>query len=73
MDKTQEQIKLQMAAKKLLDNEDYSVLLKGRMNELTQETMSGVDDREILAAHREYHALGAFIHWVSLMASNGRH
>lgn len=68
---TQTNEQKQRAAKNLLDNPDYLMLYRTRMQDLVRDTMESSDDKEILAAHAEYRALEDFHNWL-LTQSEGR-
>ena len=55
---------LKEAAKNLLDNPDFSVLLKYRVNEIREDLEFSTETAEILKAHSELNTIKDFAHWI---------
>ena len=53
------------AAKTLLTNSDFATLLSYRMNELKEDVINSVEEKEIMEAHRELTDLRLFAEWIT--------
>lgn len=59
---------VRQAAKIMLDNEPFNVLMSHYMNYLGLEVLHSVGDKEVLQAHTEYQAITAFGEWITAEA-----
>lgn len=58
------------AAKNLLDNQAFAVLLKYRLAELQAEIMNTDDDKEIIAVHKEHADIRGFAEWIEMLGGS---
>lgn len=58
---------LVMAAKNLLDNHDFTVLLQYRLSDLEQTVLSSDEPAMILDAHKEYSHIKDFASWIEML------
>lgn len=58
------------AAKNLLDNEDFSVIVQTRLKELQHDVLYSDDKDDILKAHSAYSATRDFFEWIDMLASS---
>ena len=58
---------LKEAAKNLLDNQDFAVLLKYRMAEIQRDIMDSDQPQQILDAHNEHAHVRGFAEWIQML------
>lgn len=61
-------LQIARAAKNLLDNDDFNMLMSYRAQVLTVETMSLYEKDQILATHQEYRGVKDFYEWIATVA-----
>lgn len=55
---------IKAAAKNLLDNEDFRVLINTRIAELREDIEESLEEKQILLAHSELNNIKAFGQWI---------
>lgn len=60
------------AAKNLLDNNDFNVLLRYRLKDLEEQVLTASEPNEVLEAHREYSQLRDFAEWITMLGKETR-
>ena len=58
---------LTLAAKNLLDNNDFHVLLRYRLSDLEQAVLSSDEPAMILDTHKEYSHIKDFASWIEML------
>ena len=58
---------LKEAAKNLLDNEDFTMLIQYRASELQTDVLDSIEQTEVLNAHQEYNHLKGFGEWIKML------
>lgn len=61
---------LRRAAKNLLDNQSFSVLLQHRLAELNEDVLLSVEDAAVIAARREYDNVSALAEWITQLGKD---
>lgn len=60
---------VEAAAKFLVDNKEFRVIVNARMESLKKDVLDSVEEKELKDTHKEYTSLLAFFEWVAEAAS----
>jgi hypothetical protein len=58
---------LKVAARRLLENEDFKLVLNYHSENLAKGVLDSTEDKDILAAHSEYGALRNFVEFLRMV------
>lgn len=58
---------LKLAAKRLLESEDFQLCVNNHTDNLKQAILDATDDKDILKAHSEYNSIRDFVEYLRMI------